>query len=316
MARHNHSRCSKNSHHPFFAAAFDAFVAKGLGGHAGRGELVSYDAKSHQFIPFLSGISAGELDFSRDGKWVTYISYPENTLWRSRIDGSDRLQLTFPPVSAGLPRWSPDGTQIVYIDAQLGCPWKAFLISAQGGSPREVLADNHTQCDPVWSPDGRKIALGREQSAGQTEPLLISLVDVATKQATMIPGSENLFSPRWSQDGQHLAALNEQATKIFLFNFQTLKWSEWVNGPNTVGFPNWSSDGHYLYYDSIFAAHPIFERIKVGETHPELVLELKGLKRYSSPPAGLWSGVAPDGTALFVRDLSTDETYALDLDLP
>ena len=35
IARHNHSRCSKNSHHPFFAAAFDAFVAKGLGGHAG-----------------------------------------------------------------------------------------------------------------------------------------------------------------------------------------------------------------------------------------------------------------------------------------
>jgi hypothetical protein len=31
---------------------------------------------------------------------------------------------------------------------------------------------------------------------------------------------------------------------------------------------------------------------------------------------GAWSGLAPDGSALFVRDLSTDEIYSLDLELP
>jgi hypothetical protein len=68
---------------------------------------VRYDPKSKQFAPFLAGISAGELDFSRDGKWITYVSYPEQALWRSRVDGSDRLQLTYPPVLASLPHWSP-----------------------------------------------------------------------------------------------------------------------------------------------------------------------------------------------------------------
>jgi DNA-binding winged helix-turn-helix (wHTH) protein len=68
-----------------------------------RGELVRYENRSSQFAPFLSGISAGELDFSRDGKWVTYVSYPERTLWRSRIDGSEGLQLTYSPVAAFLP---------------------------------------------------------------------------------------------------------------------------------------------------------------------------------------------------------------------
>jgi serine/threonine protein kinase len=89
-----------------------------------------------------------------------------------------------------------------------------------------------------------------------------------------------------------------------------------VNEPNTVGFLNWSGDGRYLYYDSPFTGHPTFDRVKVGETHPEFVTELKGLKRYSSFAAGPWSSVAPDGTPVFVRDLSTDEIYALDLDLP
>ncbi len=63
-----------------------------------RGELVRYDMKSHQFEPFLSGISATDPTFSRDGKWVAYVSYPDHNLWRSRSDGSERRQLTYPPI--------------------------------------------------------------------------------------------------------------------------------------------------------------------------------------------------------------------------
>jgi len=285
-------------------------------GSQGRGELVRYDAKSHQFVPFLSGISAGELDFSRDGRWVTYVSYPEYTLWRSRRDGSERLQLTYPPVCAGLPRWSPDGTQIAYVDTQLGRPWKAFLISAQGGSPKEVLPENHTQVDPSWSPDGKKLALGRTQETGQTEPLLIQIVNLATRQASTIPGSENLYSPRWSPDGQYLAALSQDSTKLLLFNFKTQKWSNWITEPGAFGFPNWSPAGPYLYYDIAFSDHPTFHRIQVGQTRSELLADLKALTRFKSRAAGPWSNVSPDGSALFVRDLSTDEIYALDLELP
>jgi eukaryotic-like serine/threonine-protein kinase len=285
-------------------------------GSQGRGELVRYDAKSHQFVPFLSGISAGELDFSRDGRWVTYVSYPEYTLWRSRTDGSERLQLTHPPVSAGLPRWSPDGTQIAYVDTQLGRPWKAFLISAQGGSPKEVLPESHTQVDPSWSPDGKKLALGRTQETGQTEPLLIQIVNLATQQATTIPGSGNLYSPRWSPDGQYLVALSQDSTKLLLFDFKTQKWLDWITEPGGFGFLNWSSDGHYLYYDIAFSDHPTFQRIPVGQTRSELLADLKALTRFKSRAAGPWSNIAPDGSALFVRDLSTDEIYALDLELP
>jgi Tol biopolymer transport system component/DNA-binding winged helix-turn-helix (wHTH) protein len=285
-------------------------------GSQGRGGLVRYDAKSHQFVPFLSGISAGELDFSRDGRWVTYVTYPDYALWRSRTDGSERLQLTYPPVSAGLPRWSPDGTQIAYVDTQLGRPWKAFLISAQGGSPKEVLPENHTQVDPSWSADGKKLALGRTQETGQTEPLLIQIVNLATRQASTIPGSENLYSPRWSPDGQYLAALSQDSTKLLLFNFKTQKWSDWITEPGAFGFPNWSQDGHYLYYDVAFSDHPTFQRIRLGQTRSELLADLKALTRFKSRAAGPWSNVAPDGSALFVRDLSTDEIYALDLELP
>jgi len=54
-----------------------------------------YDMETGQFVSYLSGISAEGVSFSSDGKWVAYVTYPEETLWRMRTDGSERLQLTF-----------------------------------------------------------------------------------------------------------------------------------------------------------------------------------------------------------------------------
>jgi len=277
----------------------------------GRAELVTYDSKSHQFVPFLSGISAGELDYSRDGKWITYVSYPDNALWRSRADGTDRLQLTYPPVAAGLPRWSPDSTQIAYLDVRPGQAWKIFVIPSAGGSPHEVLSETRDQADPVWSPDGKKLIVEQDPSGG---PTVIRSVNLTTREVSAIPGSEGLFSPRWSPDGRYLAAMNAQSTKLLLYDFKTQKWSAWTS--ELIGFPNWSRDETYLYYDSPFTDHPTFRRIKVGQTHSELLVDLKGLLRYSRPPAFGWSGISPDGSPLMSRDLSTDEIYALDLELP
>jgi Tol biopolymer transport system component len=279
----------------------------------GRAELIRYDPKSQLFVPFLSGISAGELDYSRDGKWLTYISYPEHTLWRMRADGSGRLQLTYPPVSASLPRWSPDGAQIAYIGSRPGTLWKIFLIPAQGGASQEILPQDQGEVDPVWSPDGKKLAFARFVNDSSLE---IYIVDLATHQVSSIPGAEKLFSPRWSPDGRYMAALNLDSSKMLLFDFKTQKWSDWINEPAIVGFPNWSQDGRYVYYDTTNTDHPAFRRVKVGETHSELVADLKGLLRYSIPPAYEWSSIAPDGSELFVRSLSTDEIYALDLELP
>jgi len=77
-------------------------------------ELMRYDAKSQQFLPYLSGMSAMHLSFSKDGQWVSYASYPDGTLWRSKVDGTERLQLTSPPMAALQPRWAPDGRQIAF----------------------------------------------------------------------------------------------------------------------------------------------------------------------------------------------------------
>ena len=89
-------------------------------GEQPRGELVRYDTKLHRALPYLGGISAEQLRFSRDGRWAAYVAYPDATLWQSKLDGSQQLQLTFPPMRAALPRWAPDGNRIAFIGSTAG----------------------------------------------------------------------------------------------------------------------------------------------------------------------------------------------------
>jgi Tol biopolymer transport system component len=235
-------------------------------------------------------------------------------LWRSRVDGSERLQLTFPPVVASLPVWLPDGSQIAYISGQAGKPFKIFLVSAQGGSPQELLPENVGEIDATWSPDGTQLAFGRLSSMN-TGTKDIQLVDMKTRQTSTFPGSKGLFSPRWSPDGHYLAALSvEGSHKLMLYDFRTQKWSEWLTEAN-VNYPYWSSDSRYVYYDNFATENPKCRRIKVGDNHPEDLFSLAGLRRYFGF-WGSWSGQAPDDSRLYVRDMSTQDIYALDMDFP
>jgi Tol biopolymer transport system component len=91
-------------------------------GQQQRGEMVRYDGRSDQWVPYLSGISAEFLDFSPDGQWVAYVDFPEGALWRSRIDGSERLKLTGPPMQVLEPIWSSNGKQISFTGILPGAP--------------------------------------------------------------------------------------------------------------------------------------------------------------------------------------------------
>ena len=276
------------------------------------GEAVRYDASKKQFDPLVAGVSATDLDFSSDGKWVTYVAVPEATLWRSRADGTERLQLTSAPERAALPHWSPDGKQIAYVSMHTGKPWKISLIPANGGTSQEILAETRSQIDANWSSDGSRIMFGYLWNAEGN----IQIVDLKTHTTTTVPGSDKLFSPRWSPDGRYVAALSPDFTRVMLFDFKTGKWSTWFSeSAGAVSYPVWSADSKYLYFDDLVTDQESIRRVKVGESQPERVFVLEGIERYPGE-FGLWTGRAADGSWMFVRDRSTQEVYQLSVVLP
>jgi eukaryotic-like serine/threonine-protein kinase len=282
-----------------------------------RGELVRYDSHSRLFVPLFGGISAGDVEFSRDRQWVTYVSYPDDTVWRSRRDGTERLQLSFPPLHASEPHWSPDGKQIAFTATTPGKPNKIYIVSGQGGSADELLAEDSNEIDPTWSSDGAHLAFGRLSIPTPPAVEAIFVVDLKTRQMSTLPGSENLFSPRWSPDGRFMAAIpvNDQH-KLALFNVQTQKWSDWMRQDlGIVGFISWSQDTKYMYFDTLFSGKSWFGRVQVGGSQFEPLVDLKDVHRFIGP-WGPGSGIMPDGAPILVRDNSSHEVYALDVQWP
>jgi Tol biopolymer transport system component len=277
------------------------------------GQAVKYDSGKKKFVPLLAGVSATDLDFSPDGKWVTYVAIPEGTLWRCRANGADRLQLTSAPERAALPHWSPDGKKIAYVSVQPGQPWKISIIPANAGTAQDILPESRSQIDANWSRDGNRIMFGYVYGVeGQN----IRIVDVNTHQAETVPDSDGLFSPRWSPDGRYIAALSLDFTTVKLFDFQSHSWSSWLTEPaGAVNYPVWSADSKYLYFDDLVTDEESIRRVKVGESQTERVFTLLGIERYPGP-FGLWTGRAADGSWMFVRDRSTQEVYRLTVDLP
>ncbi len=277
------------------------------------GEAVKYDSATKSFVSLLSSVSATDLDYSSDGNWVTYVALPDATLWRCRADGSERLQLTSAPERAALPHWSGDGSRIAYVSLQPGRPSKISVISPSGGKAEDILKESRGQIDANWSSDGNRIMFGYLHDE---QGIDIRVIDLKTHQVSTIPGSEGLFSPRWSPDGRYVAALSPDFTKVMLFDYQTQKWTNWITeAAGAVSYPGWSADSKYLYFDDLVTEEESIRRVKVGDSHAERVFKLEGLERYPGP-FGLWSGRTTNGSWMFIRDRSTQEVYQLSVDLP
>jgi eukaryotic-like serine/threonine-protein kinase len=276
-----------------------------------RCELVRYDAKSGQFVPYLEGASAGDVSFSPDGQWVAYVNYPDDTLWRSRVDGSQKLQLTSTvPEFSFLPQWSRDGKQIAFGGGSASRGSSLYVVSADGGTPRSIPGPETDVIETNWMPDDTSI-LFHEAPSNQTGS--VKIVNLKTRQVTTIPDSQNLTSVAASPDGHYIAATTLDGQILKLYDFGTHQWSDMLK--MSVGATSWSRDSKYIYFDTGLRENPAFYRVRVADRKLERIADLKGFRRlvFRGVP---WSGVTPDGSPLLVRDISSQEIYALDFEAP
>ncbi|MFY9912795.1 MAG: protein kinase [Candidatus Sulfotelmatobacter sp.] len=276
-----------------------------------RGELERYDSNSAQFLPFLGGISAEYVAFSKDNQWIAYVSYRDGALWRSKVDGTARLQLAYPPMYAVLPRWSPDGKNIIFFEFALTAdkPARIYEISSDGGTPQLLMPnDSSQQMDPNWSPDGRKIVFAGESN---DQASAIHILDLASHQVSTLPGSQGLYSPRWSPDGRYISAFSADSKLLLLFDFQNQKWTELANG--SLSWLNWSHDGKYVYVLD-FRGKDAVVRIRIGDRREEQVADLTNFVS-----AGRYGGalaLTPDDSPLLLRDTGSQDVYSVDWEGP
>lgn len=274
-----------------------------------RGELVRYDARLKEFQPMLGGISAEGLDYSPDGKSIIYVTFPEGVLWKANRDGTGPVQLTRPPLYPLNPHWSPDGSKVLFFDNGFGSLSKAYTVSAQGGEAHPILPNDPRgeQSDPNWSPDGTKIAYAN--GGAHSDPgISIQILDLASNKVTKVPGSDGLWSPRWSPSGRFIAALTS-TWSLTIFDVEKQRWSI-ADNSGVCAYPTWSRDGKSLYFLKLYGNQGLY-RYDLSRGTQQRLIDLTKFRFTGA--ADLWMGLDPQDTPIMIRDTGTDDFYALTL---
>jgi Tol biopolymer transport system component len=278
-----------------------------------RSETQRYDPERREFLPthnFLS--AAGRISFSRDRQWVAWPDL-NGRLWRARVDGTEKIQLTPDSLQVFLAYWSPDGRQLAMMAREPGKAWQIYRVSADGGSPEQLLHEDRNAGDPSWSADGQSLVFGRvtDLMGKENGPRNLQILNLTTHQITSVPGSDGLFSPRWSPDGRYIAALSLDQRRLMLYEVATHTWSTLAT--TSVADPVWSSDSKSIYIHAFMAdTQPIY-RVSVPDGHLDEVADLSAF-RAGDTADYFFVGITPDNLPLVRARTSTGNLYSLNLD--
>ncbi len=264
----------------------------------------------HPAPAFLA--NATRVSFSRDSQWVAWTDNDEK-LWRARAaDGSDKVQLTPAYLEVFMAHWSPDGKQLAIMAREPGKVWRTYLVSADGGTPEPLLREDRNAADPDWSADGKSLVFGREPDlmGKESGSHAIQLLDLATMKTETIPGSEGLFSPRWSPDGRWIVALSLNQKTIFLYDVAQQHWRELAK--TSAADPIWSADSKSVFTQAFLEEKQPILRISVPDGQIQAVADLgefsdRGMANY------FFGGLTPKNQPLVQPKIGTGDLYTLDL---
>lgn len=207
---------------------------QGSSDRAGRLATIDVNTGTFRVIDADIPVEPTGFDLSADGNKVVYTDASGATrgtdIWVANADGTGRTKIVDdpkpdtalgpydPPKSIRGLRWSPDGSMIAFSgrDGISSPPGKSpasselWVVDSNGSDLRQLAADPTTDwslASPVWSPDGKQLAVLRTRSFAQDGlPVFVrqlAIVDVGSGELTVISGPSDLTvisatRPYWS----------------------------------------------------------------------------------------------------------------------
>jgi len=279
-------------------------------GWMAHGEAMKLNRKTGVFETYLDGLSADCLDYSPDGQWIAYVSYPGRELWKCRRDGSDKVLLEDGLLTYN-PRWSPDGKRLAFAAVRKddwGQAHRIYTIAGDGGKSELVKGVNGPGFDPTWSPDGRELAYAPwDYEYVRKQDRHVSIVNLETGAVRMVPGSDEMMSARWSPDGKRLVALRWGAAPPAIYDFGTGRWAD--IDVERFGFEAWSRDSRYVY--GLVLPNRLV-RVEAATRTVEEIRTIKEMRLTGNMVPGVWW--TPDAEPVVLSDMDTLEIYRIDVE--
>lgn len=134
-------------------------------------------------------------------------------IYTMNADGTNQTRLTFNTFFEGGPRWSPDGTKIVFVsDRDGGGTQRIYVMNADGSNPTLLTPNSFGvgDFDPSWAPDGSKIVFAGTAITSPPTPHIygIGMMNADGSNHTGVLGSAvpnaAYDNPIFSQDGSKI----------------------------------------------------------------------------------------------------------------
>jgi eukaryotic-like serine/threonine-protein kinase len=200
-------------------------------------------------ITNFAGVQA-QPAISPDGRSVAFVSNRDGhyNIYVTLVSGGSLVQITNTPDLKESPRWSPDGTKLVYSQLNDSGVQDIWEVPALGGTPRRLIFDAK---DPDWSPDGRSLAYLNMAD----DTIWISDASGQNRRRVMPPPASPLANtePRFSPDGRELAFILRPGGpygELAVADIASGKVRQLTHDNALALSPAWSPDGRSIYFAS------------------------------------------------------------------
>ncbi len=270
-------------------------------GEADQGSLQVLDPLSGKYVPFLNGMPAQAFVISPDRQWMAYSTYPNGSLWKSKLDGSEARQLTASP--ANMVQWSRDGKSLAYSDG-----YRIYILSADGGAPDKLMGGGDREGFPTWAPDDSSIAFSYYNPENPHDEG-IHTIDLASRKISIMPDTQGFSLPSWSPDGKYLVAMTQQPSRMMLYSVATKAWTELKNFDAPWGFWIWSNDSQSIFMRVVEGSVGVY-RLTVPGGKWEKVSGLDGVNLRAEFDYSLPS-LTVDGKPVLMSHVGVEQIYSL-----
>ena len=225
-----------------------------------KAAIASVDGNSIRQVSSSSNYS-GFPSFSKDNQWIVYYEHENGRMgnrdiYKIRVDGTEKTQLTRNAKHHYYPSFSPDGSKIALVSARDGGNYEVFVMNNDGSELTNITKHaNHDSC-PSWSPDGKRLAFMSIRDGYLNlytiNPDGTALKNITNNQknqanqftqtAQSVDELSYMYGTSWSPDGTRIAFVQKKGDlqKIYVIDTDGKNLRELVETKGNQWSPYWA----------------------------------------------------------------------------